>query len=102
MDCDASYVGQTKRQLGTRIKEHKNNFKLDPSKYSVITEHILEFDHTFDWSNVRILDSESNYRKRLISEMIHIKEQKNGINLMKDTELLDGAYFDLLGAISKK
>ena len=23
-DCDASYVGQTGRQLGTRVKEHRN------------------------------------------------------------------------------
>ena len=26
-DCEASYVGQTKRQLGTRIKEHKTDKK---------------------------------------------------------------------------
>jgi hypothetical protein len=100
-DCDASYVGQTKRQLGTRLKEHKNNFKLEPSKHSVVTEHILEYNHSFDWDNVRILDTESNYRKRLISEMLHIKEQKNGINLMKDTELLNDTYFNILKTLSE-
>jgi len=25
-DCSASYVGQTKRQLGTRINEHRNKY----------------------------------------------------------------------------
>jgi len=42
-----------------------------------------------------ILDFEKNYRKRNISEMIH-KEQKNGLNLMEDTELLDNSYFNIL------
>lgn len=31
--------------------------------------------------------------------MIHIKEQRNDINLMKDTELLDGSYFNILDDI---
>jgi len=31
-NCDASYVGQTKRQLQTRIKEHNNNTMMDPSR----------------------------------------------------------------------
>jgi len=38
--CDASYVGQTKRQLKTRVKKHKSNKKLDPNKPSVVSEHI--------------------------------------------------------------
>jgi len=42
-NCDASYVGQTKRQLNTRIKEHINNVRLDPSKHSVVSEHIKNF-----------------------------------------------------------
>jgi len=46
----------------------------------------LKFNHNFDWNNVKILDFESNYQKRLISEMIHIKSQKNGINLNEDTD----------------
>jgi len=34
------------------------------------------------------MDRESNYFKRIESEMIHIKEQKSGLNLNSDTELL--------------
>jgi len=48
-----------------------------------------------DWENVKILDFEPKYRKRLISEMIHIKEQKNGFNLNRDTKLLDESYFNI-------
>jgi len=42
---------------------------------------------------------EKNYRKRNISKIIHIKEQKNSLNLMKDTELLDNSYFNILDNI---
>jgi len=31
-DYDASYVGQMKRQLKTRIKKYKYDIKLEPSK----------------------------------------------------------------------
>jgi len=99
-NCDASYVGQTKRQLKTRTKEHFNNIKLDKSRHSVITQHILEFNHSFNWNDIKILDSEPNYNRRLISEMLHIKEQTNGINLKKDTEFLDESYFNLLDTLS--
>jgi len=99
-DCNASYVGQTKRRLKTRIKEHCNNIKLDDSKHSVVTQHIIDYNHSFDWNAAKILDSESNYNKRLISEMLHIKEQPDGINLMKDTEFLDESYFYLLDILS--
>jgi len=50
---------------------------------------------TLDWEKVSILDFEKNYHKRNISEMIHIKEQKNSLNLMKDTELLVNSYFNI-------
>ena len=101
-DCDASYVGQTKRKLNTRIKEHINNIKLDFSKHSVISEHITHCNHSFDWENASILDTEPKYYKRLISEMIHIKEQNNGLNLQKDTELLNESYFDLLDRLVRR
>jgi len=99
-NCEASYVGQTKRQLKTRIKEHCNNIKLDKSKHSVITEHRIDFNHNFNWENIKILDTESNYNKRLISEMLHIKEQKKGINSQTDTEFLDESYYCILNDLT--
>jgi len=100
INCDATYVGQTKRQLRTRIKEHKNNIKQDQFRHSVISEHIIKYNHSFDWDNIKILDSESKFYKRITSEMIHIKEQKVGLNLNSDTELLDESYFDILNELS--
>jgi len=80
-------------QLKTRISEHKNHISRNTSTHSVITEHRLQFKHDFDWEEVEILDVERNFNKRLISEMINIKSQKNRINLQTDIEALDRAYF---------
>jgi len=62
-DCDVSYVGQTKRQIKIRIKEHRNNIKLNET----CGNHWPYID-TFDWEDIKIMDSESNYNERLISE----------------------------------
>jgi len=45
---------------------------------------------------VEILDVERNYNKRIVSEIVNIKCQKNGINLQTDTDALDRAYFSIL------
>jgi len=36
----------------------------------------------------------------IMSEMIHIKEQKVSLNLNSDTELLDETYFDILNELA--
>jgi len=43
-NCNASYVGQTKRKLKTRLNEHVKNIRLDPQKHSVISDHIFEHE----------------------------------------------------------
>jgi len=101
-NCNASYVGQTKRKIVTRINEHIKNVGFDESKHSVITKHILELNHSFDWKNVKIMDLESHYYKRLISEMLFIKIQDNGLNSVEDIECLDSSYFNILRTIASK
>ncbi|XP_077278940.1 uncharacterized protein LOC143906618 [Temnothorax americanus] len=100
-DCDASYVGQTGRQLQTRIKEHQAHIRRNTTSRSVITEHRLESGHDFEWNAVEILDSEPYINKRLISEMICIKRQKNGLNMQTDTEDLPENYLDVIEGLPK-
>jgi len=98
-NCEATYVGQTKRQLKTRIAEHRNHIKRNTSTHSVIIDHRIISDHDFDWDNADILDVERNLNKSFISEMIHIKCQSKGSNLQMDTDFLDQAYFSCLSNI---
>jgi len=99
-NCNTSYhyVSQTKRQLKTRINKHEKNIRFDESKHSV-TKYTIEKNYTFNWQNVKIIDYKTNYFKRLISEMIHIKTQDNGLNSVDDIECLDSSYFNLLTKI---
>ena len=93
-ECNASYVGETKRQLKCRIQEHVANLKKD-GQY-VINQHMTEHKHTFDFNGTEILDTEKVWRKRLISEMVHIKLQENPINIKEDTQKLSQYYDNLL------
>ncbi|KAG5317335.1 CYB protein, partial [Acromyrmex heyeri] len=45
-DCDVSYVGQTKRQLKTRLHEHDIN--ISSKSPSVISNHRIEENHNFN------------------------------------------------------
>jgi len=39
-------------------------------------DHIFEHGHSMDWKNVKILDFEPKYHKRLISEWFHQGKQE--------------------------
>jgi len=68
----ASYVGQNRRLLKTRIDDHRSHIRRNTNQSSFITER-LEFSHGFDWDNVEILDEEIYFNKIIISE-INIKK----------------------------
>ena len=54
-----------------------------------------------DWLNTKILDSERSHYKRLVSEMIYIKMQKNGLNKQSDTEHFPEIYLPfIIGSLS--
>jgi len=59
-------VGQTKKTLNTRAVDHRNRIRRDTAQVSVITDHRLQWNHEFDWDDVRVLDKKMNYKKRLI------------------------------------
>jgi len=67
---------------------------------SVITNHRLESNHEMQWNEVLIVDNELSYRKRLISEMIHIKRQQQSLNKQSDTYMLSNAYQSIIDRLS--
>ena len=88
--CPSIYIGETKRCLSIRINEHKNKKDVE----SVVSTHAQ--NHVFDWDNITILDKESNFKKRLISEMVHINSHDNTLNKKEDVDKLNGIYRSLL------
>ncbi|KYN27545.1 hypothetical protein ALC57_03064 [Trachymyrmex cornetzi] len=100
-DCDASYVGQTKCKLSTRLHEHISDIKKRTGSSSVISDHRMNSNHDFKWNEVKILDKEASYNKRLISEIIFIKMQKQGINKQNDTEALPESYSQIIQSLSQ-
>jgi len=56
-DCDMTYVGQTKRKLGTRVKEYKSDINKKNGLLSVVSNHRLEYNHEMKWSEITILEN---------------------------------------------
>jgi len=100
LNCDNSCVGQTKRQLSTRLKEHMSDIRKKNDTLSVISNHRLEYNHDMNWSEATILDIESSYVKRIVSEMVHIKRQHKGLNKQSDTDLLSDMYLPIIEILS--
>lgn len=61
-------------------------------QFLIISKHRLEFGHSFIWDNIKILDHEQKFYKRLTSEVLHIKEQSHKLNLVNNTNMLDTTY----------
>ena len=77
-ECPDTYIGQTGKQLGLRIKEHKPSA---PSRISsAVKEHSIEAHHTIDWDNVKILDREDREFPRQVKKAIQIRKHSPALN----------------------
>lgn len=60
----------------------------------------MSHDYSFNWNNVKILDTERFLNKRLISETLDIKLQKENLNLQSDTGFLHYTYARVVTTVS--
>jgi len=67
------YVGQTKRKLKTRLNEHISDINKKAGSPSMITDHCINYNHNFNWKDVKILNKKPSYNKRLISDTLKNK-----------------------------
>ena len=78
--CSAVYVGQTSRQLSTRLKEHKRAVRSADFNASVLAEHAWNQHHLIDWDEATVLTSESNFHRRLTLESWYIHKSHQILN----------------------
>ena len=89
-ECSSIYIGQTKRRLKDRIKEHKDIKSVVAGVgVSGVDDHVLNTSHSIDWDNVTILDGESNKLAREIKESIWIRKCNPELNRKGGFELSD-------------
>ena len=66
-DCQASYIGETGRNLSTRLTEHKRATRNgDVSNH--IAEHHLKTKHQIDWDSATCITYSTDYYQRLTLE----------------------------------
>ena len=94
-DCSFVYIGQTKRDLESRLNEHKRAIKNLRPDLSALCEHSITMDHIISWTEAKILELETDYRKRLSFESWHINAKPHVMN-RNDGSSFSAVYLDLL------
>ena len=94
-DCDNEHIGQTKRQFGTRLKEHQKAVFFCKKENSALSEHTCLTNHTIGWDNSKIITTNRRYHQRLCLEAWHINSAHAPLN-RDDGGLLPDAYLHLV------
>ena len=71
--CGDFYVGETKRTLETRLKEHKAACRLGAFERSAVAEHAWQEGHEINWNDMEILDTTRNLQERKVKESLYIR-----------------------------
>ena len=82
--CEHRYIGETKRSLSTRLKEHHRDalprhILKNPEK-TALTKHAAQSGHAFKWDYAHVLHRVNNYHKRILLESLYINLKTNTVN----------------------
>jgi len=102
-NCDKVYAGETARNLGIRVDEHKKEVESkdtlrctqkskkatdEQQNKSAVTDHVTNENHVIDWNGVKVVGHKTDRRTRWIKEAIAICKHK-GRAINRDI----GSYF---------
>lgn len=77
-ECGLSYIGQTKRSISTRVKEHIADVKHRRCNRSAVCEHVMDRpNHSIKFDQPSVLVKEKRYLPRMLREAIEIKKYPN-------------------------
>lgn len=94
--CDSQYIGQTKRSILTRFKEHIAHFKYNRFEKSAVAQHIKESEHPIRQENLFLVKSITNQRQLDAYESIEILKHKNKHLLNQENGPISSSLFELI------
>ena len=78
-DCQASYIGETGRNLNTRLTEHKRATRNGDANNHIAVHHKLT-NHNIDWDSAQCLTYSTNYFQRLTLESWYTNLEQTPLN----------------------
>lgn len=93
-ECDAVYIGQTKRSVEIRFKEHFKAIETKHAYKSAFAAHAIESKHIgTSMSDVTLLKQVTDHRRLDAYECMYIRNTDNTVNL--DSGNIDSVLFSL-------
>ena len=83
--CGKVYIGETKRRLGTRIKEHKDACVKCLTDKSAIAEHAWTNDHPINWAGTKVLQRASRTMELVLKESLSIRTTPEDTRFNRDS-----------------
>ncbi len=79
--CSMPYVGESERDIETRLKEHDSHTRHNRVQLSAIAKHMADNPgHELDKSSLRLLERETRYFARKFKEALFIKKANITMN----------------------
>ena len=78
--CPQTYIGQTDRTLGQRLKEHQRAVRDRNISTSALADHVCSTGHPVDWNEAQVIDSCPHTPKRCLLESWLIQKQPSTLN----------------------
>ena len=76
-ECNVKYIGQTRRPILTRYKEHIAHFRFNRPEKSSVARHILEKGHPMPLDSLKLIKPVENNRELDSYESIYIYKHRN-------------------------
>ena len=78
-DCDISYIGETKKQLKDRVKQHEAAVR-NKTSLSLVYQHVAENNHTMNFPGAKVLAKSKQEKPRKLLEAFYTYSDQNSIN----------------------
>lgn len=85
-DCDEEYIGQSRRAIIKRFKEHDASTRKNEPEKSSVAKHMITNDHSFDISNLKLVHKVDKFYELNAFESYYINKGKNDSKLMNEND----------------